>query len=74
LRARLGAHNREYVRRFDWQQLAERVRDEYLAALASRGIAIAPRPAPVVQPAQVEQPAPPAPPAQVEAAAADAVV
>jgi phosphatidylinositol alpha-mannosyltransferase len=47
LRARLGAHNREYVRRFDWQRLAERVREEYLAALASRGVTIAPRTAPV---------------------------
>jgi hypothetical protein len=77
LRARLGAHNRDYVRRFDWQELAERVREEYLAALASRGVEIAPRPAqsaPAVQPAEPVQSSPAAQPAPVEAAAADALV
>jgi phosphatidylinositol alpha-mannosyltransferase len=47
LRTRLGAHNRDYVRRFDWQRLADRVREQYLAALASRGAAVASRHAPV---------------------------
>ena len=39
LRVKFGAVNRERVRRFDWDRLVERVRDEYLAALESRGVA-----------------------------------
>lgn len=37
LRDRMGAVNRERVRVFDWEQLVERVRDEYCAALEGRG-------------------------------------
>ena len=58
-------------------RLAERVREEYLAALASRGVEIAPRPAqsaPAVRPAEPVQSSPAAQPAPVEAAAADALV
>jgi len=40
-RARMGAANRERVRQFDWDRLVERVRDEYLAALAVRGAGFA---------------------------------
>jgi phosphatidylinositol alpha-mannosyltransferase len=40
-RARFGAANRERVRRFDWDRLVARVRDEYLEALESRGVATA---------------------------------
>jgi phosphatidylinositol alpha-mannosyltransferase len=40
-RARLGGVNRERVRKFDWDRLVARVRDEYLAALESRGVATA---------------------------------
>jgi phosphatidylinositol alpha-mannosyltransferase len=36
-RLRLGAINRERVRMFEWDRLVARVRDEYVAALASRG-------------------------------------
>jgi phosphatidylinositol alpha-mannosyltransferase len=39
LRSRFGAVNRERVRKFDWNRLVARVRDEYLAALESRGVA-----------------------------------
>jgi phosphatidylinositol alpha-mannosyltransferase len=41
-RVRFGAQNRERVRRFDWDRLVARVRDEYLAALESRGVVTAP--------------------------------
>jgi phosphatidylinositol alpha-mannosyltransferase len=40
-RARMGAVNRERVRKFDWDRLVARVRDEYLAALEARGVATA---------------------------------
>jgi phosphatidylinositol alpha-mannosyltransferase len=36
LRARLGANNRDRVRMFEWDQLAKRVREEYLAAIRAR--------------------------------------
>ena len=36
-RLRLGAANRERVRMFEWDRLVAQVRDEYFAALASRG-------------------------------------
>jgi phosphatidylinositol alpha-mannosyltransferase len=36
-RLRLGAINRERVRMFEWDRLVAQVRDEYFAALASRG-------------------------------------
>jgi phosphatidylinositol alpha-mannosyltransferase len=38
-RVRLGALNRERVRRFEWDQLVARVRGEYLTALKTRGSA-----------------------------------
>jgi phosphatidylinositol alpha-mannosyltransferase len=34
-RARLGAFNRERVKRFDWEQLATQVRNEYVLAIES---------------------------------------
>jgi glycosyltransferase involved in cell wall biosynthesis len=37
-RARLGELNRERVRLFEWDRLVAQVREEYLAALESRGI------------------------------------
>jgi phosphatidylinositol alpha-mannosyltransferase len=40
LRARFGAANRERARRFDWDRLVASVRDEYLAALEARGVAV----------------------------------
>jgi glycosyltransferase involved in cell wall biosynthesis len=43
LRERLGALGRERVRAFEWGGLALRVRDEYLAAIASRRGEIAAR-------------------------------
>ena len=40
-RARMGAVNRERVRKFDWDRLVARVCDEYLAALSGRGVSVA---------------------------------
>lgn len=37
LRRRMGAANRQAVARYDWDRLADRVREEYLLALASAG-------------------------------------
>jgi phosphatidylinositol alpha-mannosyltransferase len=41
-RARMGAVNRERVRKFDWDRLVAGVREEYLAALSARGVSTAP--------------------------------
>ncbi len=49
-RDRMGAVNRERVRIFDWEQLVERVRDEYCAALEGRGRVLEPAPRPVASP------------------------
>ena len=49
-RDRMGAVNRERVHLFDWEQLVERVRDEYCAALESRGHVLEPQPRPVASP------------------------
>jgi phosphatidylinositol alpha-mannosyltransferase len=49
-RDRMGAVNRERVHLFDWEQLVERVRDEYCAALESRGRVLEAQPRPVASP------------------------
>jgi phosphatidylinositol alpha-mannosyltransferase len=49
-RDRMGAVNRERVHIFDWEQLVERVRDEYCAALEGRGRVLESVPRPVVSP------------------------